>query len=214
MSTEERHDGTVGQGEREWSRRGVLAGAGAGLFALTSLPSLLEAISTAAAQLPVPGLTPDDPRVRATMAAFADTIVPGPAGGADSQPGAVEAGVLDEMYSPFYGVREAFPLLHDDLQIRTPDVLDRPASFALELPYADRERVVAECIRSGGEGGQNLLNLLYIGTGSLVYLSYYGTARSELGPRYIGFPPRSDGYSPHHSHRVEFRGMTKDGNPP
>ena len=198
----------------ELNRRGLLAGAGAGLLALTSLPAALEAIATAAAQLPVPALTPDDPRVRATMAAFADTIVPGPAGGADTHPGAVEAGVLEEMYDPFYGVRNAFPLLHDDLQLRTPMVLGRPASFGLELPYADRERVVVECITSGGAGGDNLLNLLYIGTATLVYLSYYGTARSELGPRYIGFPPRSDGYSPGHSHHVRFRGMTKDGNPP
>ena len=183
---------------REFNRRGLLAGAGAGLFALTSLPAALEAIGTAAAQLPVPALAPDDPRVRATMAAFADTIVPGPAGGADPHPGAVEAGVLDEMYEPFYGVRNAFPLLHDDLQLRTPTVLERPASFGLELPYADRERVVVECITSGGAGGDNLLNLLYIGTATLVYLSYYGTAQSELGPRYIRFPPRSNGYSPDH----------------
>ena len=203
-----------GPSGRELNRRGLLAGAGAGLLALTSLPSLLEAIGTAAAQLPAPGLTPDDPRVRATMSAFADTIVPGPAGGADSHPGALEAGVLEEMYDPFYGVRNAFPLLHDDLQLRTPVVLGKPASFALELAYPDRERVVAECIEATGAGGDNLLNLLYIGTGTLVYLGYYGTAQSELGPRYIGFPPRSDGYSPDHSHRVRFRGMTKDGNPP
>lgn len=196
------------------SRRGLLAGAGAGLFALASLPRAVEALAAAVQELPPPSPAPDDARVRATLAAFADTIVPGPAGGADPDPGAVEADVLDELYEPFYGVRDAFPLLHEDLQLATPRVLGRDAAFELALPYPDRERVVVERITATGDGGQNPLYLLYLGTGTLVYLSYYGTARSALGPRYIGFPPESDGYAPDHSHRVRFRGMTPDGNLP
>ena len=199
--------------EQELSRRKLLFAAGGGAFALAGLPHLLEAVTAAAQELPGGSLVPDDPRVRATMSAFADTIVPGPAGGGDPDPGAVEAGVLDEMYEPFYGVRDAFPLLHDDLQLVTARVLGRPATFALSLPYPDRERVVLEAITASGEGGSNPFYVLYTGTATLVYLSYYGTARSELGPRYIGFPPESDGYAPGHSHRVRFRGMTRDGNP-
>jgi hypothetical protein len=55
--------------------------------------------------------------------------------------------------------------------------------------------------------------VVYVGIATLVYLSYYGTARSRLGPRTINFPPQSDGYWPEHSYRVRFRGMTRDGNP-
>ena len=47
----------------------------------------------------------------------------------------------------------------------------------------------------------------------LTYFGYYGTAASDLGLRYVGLPPHSDGYWPRHSYRVRFRGMTRDGNP-
>ncbi|MEX2197004.1 MAG: DUF5987 family protein [Thermoleophilaceae bacterium] len=193
--------------ERELTRRGLLAGAGAAAFALSGM-------ARAAQALELPPLLPDARSVRATMAAFADTIVPGPAGGADPDPGAIEAGALEEIYEPFYGVSPVFPLLHEDLQLATPRVLGRLTAFDLELPYDDRERVVIDRITATGDGGLDPLYVLYIGTATLVYLSYYGTARSDLGPRYIGFPPESDGYFPDHSHRVAFEGMTEDGNPP
>jgi hypothetical protein len=147
------------------------------------------------------------------MAAFADTIVPGPAGGADGHPGAIEAGALDEVYDPFYGLAETFPTLHTDVQLTTVRVLGRPASFDLSLPYADRERVVLERMTATGAGGDNLASLLYGAPAVVIYIAYYGTARSHLGPKYIGFPPASNGYWPHHSYRVRFRGMTRDGNP-
>lgn len=147
------------------------------------------------------------------MAAFADTIVPGPAGGADARPGAIEAGVLDELYEPFYGAAASFPFVHNDLQVATPLVLGRPASFDLELPYGDRARVMADRITAPGSGGTNTNWVLYQGAAILVYTSYYGTAQSDLGPKTIHFPPRSDGYWPASSYRVRFRGMTKNGNP-
>lgn len=194
------------------TRRRLLAHASAGAAAL-SLGGALDAIRAFADTLPLPAIAPDDPRVRATMAAFADTIVPGPAGGADRHPGAIEAGVLEEMYDPFYGAFVTYPTVHNDLLLATPRVLGRQASFSLELPYPEREQVMIERIESGGDGGENPLNVLYIGIATLVYIAYYGTAQSRKGPRYIGFPPRSDGYWPDHSYNVKFRGMTKDGNP-
>ena len=179
-----------------------------------ALGGLLERLSTAAAALPLPALLPNDPRVRRTMAAFADTIVPGPAGGADRAPGAVEAGVLEEIYEPFYGAAPTFALLHDDLLLATPLVLRRGATFGLGLPYGDRERVLVNRLESLGDKGRSPLYVIYVGVGTLVYLSYYGTARSEEGPRYIGFPPESDGCAPDHTYGVRFEGMTEDGNPP
>lgn len=199
--------------EQELTRRGFVVGAGGAALGLSALTQALRWLAdppVAAAQL---GLSPADPAVRATMAAYADTIVPGPAGGADQRPGAVEAGAVDEMYDPFYGAAGAFPLLHHDLQLATPRVLGRPARFELALAYRDRERVVADRIVAPGSGGRSPNWLLFQGAAILVYVAYYGTARSELGPRYIRFPPRSDGYWPRHSYRVRFKRMTRRGNP-
>lgn len=195
----------------ELTRRRFVAGAGAlGLTALTGVATWLR---PAAAQVPAVGIAPDDPAVRATMTALADTIVPGRAGGADTGPGAVEAGAVEELYDPFYGLVTAIPFMHHDLQLAAAR-LAGGRRFDLLLPYADRERVVTDRITSIGDGGRNPAFLLYQGAAIIVYVAYYGTARSEEGPRWIGFPPASDGYWPRHSYRLRFRGMTRNGNPP
>jgi hypothetical protein len=49
--------------------------------------------------------------------------------------------------------------------------------------------------------------------GILTYLAYYGQTASDAGLKVIGLPPHSDGYWPHHTYRLRFRGMTADGNP-
>lgn len=195
------------------TRRGLLAHAGAGAAALT-LAGAIDSVRAFAETLPPPALAPDDPRVRETMAAFADTVIPGPAGGADRDPGAIEAGVLEEMYDPFYGAVSTFPTIHNDLLTTTPRVLGRAATFNLKLPYPEREKVLIDRITSYPEGGRNPFYVLYVGVGTLAYLGYYGTAQSRVGPRYIGFPPRSKGYHPDHSYGVRFKGMTRNGNPP
>jgi hypothetical protein len=188
-------------------------GAGAGVLGVSALAQALGWLKTAEEAFGQVGLSPSDPEVRKTMAAFADTIVPGPAGRADPHPGAIEAKVIDEMYDPFYGAVNTFSYIHNDIQLTTPRVLGRPARFDLELPYPDRERVVLDRIVATGSGGQNIEYLLYQGAAILAYVAYYGTAKSDAGPRYIRFPPHSDGYWPRHSYRLRFRGMTKDGNP-
>jgi len=198
----------------ELTRRGFVIGAGAGVVGVGLLVEALgwlRAAGEAHAQAGV-GLSPDDPEVRKTMAAIADTVVPGPAGGADPDPGAIEAGALEEMYDPFYGASPAFPLLHQDLLVATPAILGRPARFDLSLPYEDRAKVLRDRMVAPGNGGQSPNWLLYQGAAILTYVSYYGTGRSELGPEYIGFPPRSSGYWPRHSYRVRFRRMTRRGN--
>lgn len=198
--------------ERALTRRGFLAGAGAGALTAAGLVDVTRALAATAGKLAATGpeLLPSDAAVRSTIAAFADTIVPGPAGGADPAPGAVEAGVVDVLYDPFYEVAPGFPAIHEDLQIATARVLGRPASFDLALPYGDRERVVLERMTATGDGGTDPLGLAYSLIAVLVYFGYYG---SEPGLRYIGLPAHSDGYWPHHSYRVRFRGMTRSGNP-
>lgn len=205
-------------GSLELSRRRLLAAAGGGVLGLAGLPLAAEALAQAGAAAqrlaPIdPGLAPDSPAVRATMTAFADTIVPGPAGGADDEPGAVEAGALEAIYDPFYGASATFPVLHQDLALATPRVLRRPARFTLALPYPDRERVLDTRITPTARGGESPYPLLYAAAGILVYLAYYGSAVTEKGLDFIGLPPHSDGYYPGHSYDVRFRSMTRTSNP-
>lgn len=196
--------------EADLTRRQLVAAAAAGGLGLSGALRVVQALAAEPAF--ARASAPAD-AVRATMAAFADTIVPGPAGGGDESPGAVEAGVVDELYDPFYGVADALPGLHLDLQAQTPRILGRPERFDLALPYPDRERVVAERMTEAPRGGTNPYHVGYQAIGVLVYLTYYGTARSQVGPEVIGLPTYSDGYWPRHSNRVRFRGMTRNGNP-
>lgn len=192
------------------TRRELVAAAAAGALGTAGA---VRALQTLAAEPAFAQATAPSGAVRATMAAFADTIVPGPAGGGHDRPGAVEAGVVDELHDPFYGVADTFPAFHVDLQAQTPRILGRPAAFDLALPYADRERVVADRITEAPAGGTNPYAVGYQAVAVLVYLSYYGTPRGTTGLDVIGFPSYSDGYWPRHSNRVRFRGMTRNGNP-
>lgn len=202
----------VGQVEAELTRRRLIGAAGFGLLGLSGALNTLRALAGAQAASAQSPLASNE-EVRATMAAFADTIVPGPAGGGDDAPGAIEAGVLEELYDPFYGVADAYAAIASDLQVATPRVLGRPAKFELALPYADRERVMRDRIVEAPGGGGNPLATGYQAVAVLVYLSYYGTPQSSVGPRTIGFPPHSNGYAPGHSHHVQFKRMTRNGNP-
>ncbi len=200
------------------TRRQVLLGTGFGALGLTGLVPLLRSAASAAdayaqtsgARVPVD--MPQDAVYR-TMQAYADTIVPGPAGGADRHPGAVEAGCVEEIYDSFYGLADSYPLVHADLQTSTPRVLAEPSTFDLSLQYRKREAVVRDRIAAPPDGGSSPLYVLYFAVAVLVEMTWLGTARSNAGPRYLGFPTHSNGYVPHHSYYVTFHGMTHDGNP-
>lgn len=197
--------------ERELTRRGFLAAGGAAAVTLAQAASMTQA---AAAVVRLPSVVPSERAVRATIAAYVDTIVPGPAGGADDAPGGLEAGVLDVVYDPGYGANVVLPVLHADLQLAAVRMFGRP--FGLALPYARRERIVVDRLRWPGRRGllrgQAPLLMLYAGVAVISYVAYYGTARSDLGPEYIGFPASSSGY-PDHSFGVSFATATDDGNP-
>lgn len=199
------------------TRRRLLAAGSASALGLTGFAAAARALADAgtamAATAPRSGLAPSDDAVRATVAALADTIVPGPAGGGDAEPGAVEAGVVDVLYDPFYGVAALFPTLHADVQLATPRILGRSATFDLALPYADRERVLDDRMPSWPQGGANPTATVYEMFGILAYLAYYGQTAGDAGLKVIGLPPHSDGYWPRHTYDLRFRGMTTDGNP-
>lgn len=199
--------------ELEITRRRLLATASAGVLGASALAQAAEALAAAAERLPRAAADPFGDAVRATMAAFADTIVPGPAGGADAEPGAIEARVLDEIYNPFYGASGTFGILHADVQLNTPRILGRAASFSLELPYADRQKVLDERMTGNPQGGDSAYPLLYTAAGILVYVCYYGFGATDTGLKVIGFPPRSDGYFPHHTYGVAFETATTTSNP-
>lgn len=198
------------------TRRRLLVLGGAGAFGAAGLAQAVRVLEAAGQALPVvpgPAPAPDDPAVRGTIAALADTVVPGPAGGADGAAGAVEAGAVEELYSPLYGLDATFPAVHHDAQLATRRIVGPAATFDLALPYTDRERVLSDRIEPSGEGGTNPLATAYAAVAIVTWFAYYGTARSDAGMRYIRFPPHSDGYAPGHTHGIAFRGMTADGNP-
>jgi hypothetical protein len=150
------------------------------------LPLVRRAADLADALAPAPDAAPD--AVRNTIAAIADTIVPGPAGHADQHPGAVEAGCVDVLYDPFYDFAGAYPLVHADLLARTPLVLLRPASFDLALPYPDREKVLRDRLSAPSDAGTNPLYILYYAIAVVVYSSVTGSscwsARSSAAGRW------------------------------
>ncbi|HYH59089.1 MAG TPA: hypothetical protein VD790_07695 [Thermoleophilaceae bacterium] len=198
------------------TRRRLLAAGGAGVLGLTGMTAVAEALADAGAAMAATvqrSPVPTDEAVRATVAALADTIVPGPAGGGDHDPGAVEAGVIDVLYDPFYGLATVFPVIHTDVQSATPVILGRLAAFDLALPYADRERVLDDRMPGWPDGGSNPTALAYSLFGVLTYLAYYGQSAGDVGLKVIGLPPHSDGYWPHHTYELSFEGMTADGNP-
>ena len=202
----------------ELTRRRLLAAGGAGALGLVGMTSVARALVDAGAAMASTGpagasLAPTEEAVRASVAALIDTIVPGPAGGADPDPGAIEAGVLDVLYDPFYGVAEILPVLHTDVQLATPTILGRDVAFDLSLAYADRERVLDDRMPSWPQGGANPSATAYELLGILTYLAYYGQTATDKGLKVIGLPPHSKGYYPHHTYRLRFRGMTSDGNP-
>lgn len=199
--------------QHELTRRGFLAAAGAGAVTLAQAQALTQAAAAALRPRAAgAALIPSEAAVRTTVAAYVDTIIPGPAGGADPDPGGIEAGALDVVYDPAYGANVVLPILHEDLQLASLGMLGR--EFDLTVPYRDRERVVVERLKSTGRYGAEgtPFILLYAGVAIIAYVAYYGTARSTKGPEYIGFPTSSNGYR-RHSYGVRFRGMTKDGNP-
>lgn len=210
-----RASGASGWVQRPIRRRSLIAAGGVGMLGATGVLAALERLADQASALELPGsdLAPTDEQVRRTMAAFADTIVPGPAGGADPDPGAVEAGAVRELYEPLYGISDSYPGLHADVQATTKRLIGPTASFSLDQPYADRERVLANRMLSPASGGENPNFAVYMAAGIVVWFCYYGVAQSRLGVEYIDFPPHSDGYAPDHTHGLRFTGMTADGNP-
>ncbi len=138
---------------------------------------------------------PDQPSEHelATLAAIAETFLPGGAGG-DGVPGAREAGALAVIVDPAYGVRPYLAQAVADLD----DWVGLTHGFHtfVELSPATRELVLEQ--RMGLHGGAIASWYLpvYEAILALTKLACYGGLGSPLGTSYIGFPGPSAGYAP------------------
>lgn len=135
---------------------------------------------------------PDEPTEHelATIAAIAETFLPG----GDGVPGAREAGALAVIVDPAYGVRPYLARTVADLD----DWVGLTHGFHtfVELSPATRELALEQ--RMGLHGGAiaSWYLAVYEAILALTKLAYYGGLANPLGTSYIGFPGPSTGYAP------------------
>jgi len=141
---------------------------------------------------PSPDEPSDEPSEHelATLAAVAETFLPG----GDGVPGAREAGALAAIVDPAYGVRPYLARAVADLD----DWVGLTHGFHtfVELSPATRELVLEQ--RMGLHGGAiaSWYLAVYEAILALTKLAYYGGLGSPLATSYIGFPGPSAGYAP------------------
>jgi len=125
-----------------------------------------------------------------TLAAIAETFLPG----GDGAPGAHDTGALAVIVDPAYGVRPYLARAVADLD----DWVGLTHGFHtfVELSPATRELALEQ--RMGLHGGAIASWYLpvYEAILALTKLAYYGGLGSPLGTSYIGFPGPSAGYAP------------------
>ena len=133
------------------------------------------------------GLRPDQAMVPATheektMAAFADTVIPGPDNDPEGGPGALDTLALNMVYDRFYPFVAFAPLLTR--------ILDQKATQVFELDFADcsfdqRTQVLLAVIEE--------LPIFQMGF-QFIKMAFYGGVYNEVGTDYVGFPGPSLGY--------------------
>jgi len=126
----------------------------------------------------------------ATLAAIAETFLPG----GDGVPGARETGALATILDPAYGVRPYLARVVSDLD----DWVGLTHGFHtfVELSPGTREFVLEQ--RMGLHGGMitSWYLAVYEALLALTKVAYYGGVTNPLGTSYIGFPGPSPGYAP------------------
>lgn len=141
---------------------------------------------------PRPGEPPDEPTEYelATLAAIAETFLPG----GDGVPGARDTGALAAILDPAYGVRPYLARVVADLDDWVS--LTHGLHTFTELSPATRELVLEQ--RMGLHGG--LITSWYLPVYeailALTKLAFHGGVTSSLGTSYLGFPGPSAGYAP------------------
>lgn len=182
------------------SRRQLLAAIAAGAAAIP----LLDARPATAAPTPT--------QVRASMEAFADTIVPGErrsrrdrvVAGATEGPGAVQAGVWELLNDDAVGIAPALPALASTLdaaaldQARRAGLLPDPLAPFVGLPFRHRTAVATRLLNGAGQD-----QVVWYAVAALAMLAFHTAAHLDTatavreghpGLRWLRFPePDDDG---------------------
>lgn len=126
----------------------------------------------------------------ATLAAIAETFLPG----GDGVPGARDTGAVAAIVDPAYGLRPYLAQVVADLDDWTG--LTHGFHMFVELSPATRELVLEQ--RMGLHGGAIASWYLpvYEAILALTKLAFYGGLANPLGTSYVGFPGPSAGYAP------------------
>jgi hypothetical protein len=140
-----------------------------------------------------------------TMEAFADTIIPGPISDPEGSVGGVEAGALEVLYDPYYGLRSFIGVLTRNLN-RTSLWWYR--KLFKDLDVRQRTRIVLF------KDNYSLIKPVYEQAELLVKLAFYGAIINDVGTEYISFPGPSFGYYDYSFNEKFAEEETKDGNLP
>lgn len=161
------------------TRRQLLAAAGAAVGALT-LPPVASAAPQRAAQ--VPDLDPA--ALLPTLAAYVDTLVPGPGSDPEGTPGAVEAGAVDQLLEelPYPAV---VPFVVADVTAAALAAHGRPFEA---LDYPEREAILVTAFADPSRSVYHLIAFA-VATGC-----FYADFRNHVGSVHLGLPGPSDGY--------------------
>jgi hypothetical protein len=125
----------------------------------------------------------------ATLAAIAETFVPG----GDGTPGATDVNAVGAIIDPAYGVNPYIAEVVSDL-----DEWCLVAHHGMFVALSPEQREVALEQRMGlrGRALQSLYLPAYEGILALTKLAYFGALSNRAGTNYIGFPGASRGYAP------------------
>lgn len=142
---------------------------------------------------------------KATIEAFADTIIPGPISDPEGSVGGVEAGALEVLYDPYYGLRPFIGILTRNL--------NRTSLWRYRKPFKDlglrqRKRTILF------KDYFSLMKPVYEQAELLVKLAFYGGIINDVGTDYISFPGPSFGYHDYSFNEKFAEEATEDGNLP
>jgi hypothetical protein len=140
-----------------------------------------------------------------TMAAFADTIIPGPTSDPEGTVGGVEAGALEVLYNPDYGLKPFIATLVTDLNGTS---LKWYRKLFKDLDLAQRTEIVLF------KYNNSPLKSIYELAGTLVKLAFYGAIINDVGTDYISFPGPSFGYHDYSFNEKLAEEATEDGSLP
>jgi hypothetical protein len=132
--------------------------------------------------------TPDEHEL-ATLAAIADTFLPGD----DGTPGGHEVNAVATIVDPAYGVNPFISEVVSDLDQWC--VATKGKGF-LGLSRKDREHALEQRMGMHGKLIKSLYAPAYEGMLALTKLAFFGGLSNTLGTNFLAFPPTSQGYAP------------------